>query len=115
MDPDKALAELLAAARIIQAQRDGDELPLDKYIEHVDVVCDAGVALDDWLRRQGFLPKPWQREDRSAALQKACRGLLQDIGEVLERQGEAWWDETVTSGIHHRRVAEELVAGGGAA
>ena len=36
-----------------------------------------------------------------------CEGLLQDIGEVLERQGESWWDETVTSGTHHRSLAEK--------
>lgn len=39
----------------------------------------------------------------------ACRGLLQDIDEVLERQGEAWWDDTVTSGTHHRTRAERLL------
>lgn len=42
-------------------------------------------------------------------LELACRGLLQDIDEVLERQGEAWWDETVTSGAHHRTLAERLL------
>jgi hypothetical protein len=42
-------------------------------------------------------------------LEAACRGLLDDISEVLERQGEEWWDETVTSGLHHRQVAEELL------
>jgi len=36
-----------------------------------------------------------------------CHGLLLDIDEVLERQGEAWWDETVTSGTYHRSVAEK--------
>lgn len=46
---------------------------------------------------------------REALLEKACSGLLQDIDEVLERQGEDWWDETVTSGTHHRTVAEELL------
>lgn len=46
---------------------------------------------------------------REARLEKALEGLLQDIDEVLERQGEPWWDETVTSGTHHRQVAEELL------
>jgi len=45
---------------------------------------------------------------REAQLEKICRGLMQDIDEVLERQGEPWWDETVTSGTHHRNLAEEL-------
>jgi len=35
-----------------------------------------------------------------------CRGLMQDIDEVLERQGEEWWDETVTAGTFHRELAE---------
>lgn len=36
-----------------------------------------------------------------------CRGLLQDIDEVLERQGEVWWDETVTAGTSNRSQAEK--------
>lgn len=39
-------------------------------------------------------------------LSTICRGLMRDIEEVLERQGEEWWDETVTSGTHHRELAE---------
>ena len=46
---------------------------------------------------------------REARLEQACLGLLQDVDEVLERQGEDWWEETVTSGTHHRTVAEELL------
>jgi len=42
-------------------------------------------------------------EDELATI---CRGLMQDIDEVLERQGETWWDETVTAGTHHRELAE---------
>lgn len=39
-------------------------------------------------------------------LSTICRGLMRDIEEVLERQGEDWWDETVTSGTYHRELAE---------
>lgn len=39
-------------------------------------------------------------------LSTICRGLMRDIEEVLERQGEDWWDETVTSGTYHRQLAE---------
>lgn len=46
---------------------------------------------------------------REARLEQACRGLMRDIDEVLERQGESWWDETVTSGTHHRNLAEGLL------
>lgn len=38
-----------------------------------------------------------------------CRGLMQDIDEVLERQGEDWWDETVTAGTYHRELAERCL------
>ena len=48
-------------------------------------------------------------ESRETQLERACRNLLQDIYEILERQGEEWWDETVTSGLHHRGVAEKLL------
>ena len=46
--------------------------------------------------------------DRAHTLEAACCNLLQDIDEVLERVGEAWWDETVTSGSYHRSEAEKL-------
>ena len=46
---------------------------------------------------------------KSNDTEKALAGLLQDIGEVIERMGEDWWDETVTSGTHHRNEAEALL------
>ncbi len=46
---------------------------------------------------------------RAQGMEEACRGLLQDLYEVLERQGEAWWDETVTAGTHHRQAAERFL------
>ena len=49
------------------------------------------------------------RGNTSPAATDICRELLQDIDEVLERQGEDWWDETVTSGTHHRNRAETLL------
>ena len=108
MDPNRALSYLVDGVRAIQAQREGDELPLDDYINLVDQVCEAADALDSWMRSGGFAPSAW-KGDREHALVRACRGLLWDINEVLERQGEEWWDETVTSGIHNRTVAEELL------
>ena len=47
-----------------------------------------------------------QREADTGDLAVICRALMQDIDEVLERQGEDWWDETVTSGTYHRSLAE---------
>jgi hypothetical protein len=49
--------------------------------------------------------------DRESQLAKAVRRLLQDIAEVLERQGAEWWDDTVTSGTHHRDEADGLTGG----
>lgn len=42
---------------------------------------------------------------KSNEAHKIIKGLMQDIGEVLERMGEDWWDETVTSGILYRELA----------
>ena len=63
------------------------------------------LALDEWLRQGGKQPQSWGA--RQADLEQACRGLLQDVNEIIERQGEEWWDETVTAGLHHRNAAEE--------
>ena len=52
---------------------------------------------------------PPEPRGRANTLEKACSNLLQDIDEVLERMGEAWWEETVTSGNHHRCEAEKLL------
>ena len=46
---------------------------------------------------------------RETQLEITCEGLLRDIEEVLERQGEEWWDETVTSGTHYRKLGEQLL------
>ncbi|QDU70159.1 JAB domain-containing protein [Engelhardtia mirabilis] len=46
---------------------------------------------------------------RAHELEAACSSLLQDIDEVVERAGEEWWDETVTSGTYHRSEAERLI------
>lgn len=107
MDPDKALLGILDTARFILGGTAGD-----MFEESAEELAQQALDLDEWLRRDGFLPKPWSRDSekdqRGARLDKALRGLLQDIGEVLERQGEEWWDDTVTSGTHHRDEAEKL-------
>lgn len=54
-------------------------------------------------------PAQHERPPAQVVSVDVCRGLLQDIGEVLERQGEEWWDETVTSGTRHRDQAERLL------
>ena len=109
MDPDQALKRLLETARFILSGNAGD-----MFEECSEELAQPLGELDEWLRKGGFQPRAWHRdavpaEVRQVGLAKVCRGLLQDIGEVLERQGESWWDETVTSGTHHRHEAEQLL------
>lgn len=106
MDPDEALELVLETARFILGGHAGDT-----FDECAEELAQQILDLDEWLRRGGFPPKAWRpavSERRIAELEGACRGLLQDIGEVLEREGEEWWDQTVTSGTHHRDQAEKL-------
>lgn len=112
MDPDKAREHIIETARFILGGTAGDMLD-----ESAEELAQQILDLDGWLRRGGFRPAAWHRdaapaEMRQVELEKACRGLLQDIDEVLERQGEEWWDETVTSRTHHRQQAEKLTGEG---
>lgn len=111
MDPDKALLGILETARFILGGTAGD-----MFEESAEALAQQAIDLDEWLRRGGFIPKSWSRDSekdlRGACLEKALRDLLQDIGEVLERQGEQWWDDTVTSGTHHREEAAKLLGEG---
>lgn len=113
MDPDKALERILGTARFILGGTAGD-----MFEESAEELAQQVLDLDEGLRRGGFVPKPWSRESNKdrhrVRLEKALRDLLQDVGEVLERQGEEWWDDTVTSGTHHRDEAEKLLGEGGA-
>ncbi len=72
--------------------------------------CDsAGAVLTQSTDAMTRPPAPSMPTGRTHDLEAACRNLLQDIDEVLERAGEEWWDETVTSGTHHRSEAERLL------
>ena len=109
MDPDRALELVIETAKFILGGNAGD-----MFDESAEELAQQIIDLDEWLRRGGFQPKAWQppaTARRITELEHACRGLLQDIGEVLEREGEEWWDETVTSGTHHRHQAERLTGG----
>ena len=111
MDPTRARARLSQlASRLVQG--DPSDLEWQCLLAIAEEAAEAFIALDDWIRSGGFLPTACQSgaEARTAKLERACRGLLQDVSEVLERKGETWWDETVTSGLHHRQLAERLLA-----
>ena len=109
MDPGSAHTRIMElAARLVQG--DPKNLEWSRLLSDAQELSETFLALDEWLCRQGFLPEPWQtsrREERLGQLERACRSLMRD--EVLERQGEEWWDETVTSGLHHRQQAEKLI------
>lgn len=113
MDPDKALARIVELAeRLVNGAP--EDLEWSSLVSRAEEFAETFLGLDDWIRRHGFRPKAWHPAavptgDRQAELERACRGLLQDVDEVLERQGEEWWDETVTSGTHHRQEAEKLM------
>ena len=58
MDPDKARASIVELARRI-AQGEG----LDGAEELAELV----LALDEWLRKGGFLPESWNRTARDSS------------------------------------------------
>lgn len=75
------------------------------------IVGPAGEFFAKSTGRAASLPSPNARKAETRAgdeTESICRGLLQDISEVLERQGEAWWNETVSSGSQHRTRAQAL-------
>ena len=102
MDPDATLLRILNLAQFIQGGNAGDMLE-----EAGEELAQQVLDLNQWLERQGFLPKPWRARTRE--LESACRGLLRNVGEAIDRKGVAWWDANVTAGRHHRYVAEHAL------
>lgn len=96
------LTKLTETARFVLGGSAGDMLE-----ESAEELAQQVVDLAERLRHRELAPSA--RGGLKHDFEIACRGLLQDIDEVLERQGEAWWDETVTSGLHHRSQAERLL------
>lgn len=94
-----SLAKLAKDARFLVSGQAGD-----MFEETAENLAHQVIALS---RQQS--PEATVRGVGQHDLEKACQGLLQDISEVLERQGEGWWDATVTSGTHHRAQAERLL------
>lgn len=117
MDPDVALARLVELCERI-ANGAPQDVEWAVLVTRAEELAETFLGLDEWARRGGFLPKAWQHrrnapdgamQQRIALLEKACRALLQDTDEVLERQGETWWGDTVTSGLHHRQEARRIL------
>lgn len=55
MDPDTVLAQLCNAAKDFNDAHKGDDADDD-----ASVLADGFLALDEWLRKGGFLPQVWQ-------------------------------------------------------
>ena len=62
MDPDACLEEILRFARIIAGCHDCPE-GLDRCPESGAELAERAIAMDNWLRKGGFLPKAWERKD----------------------------------------------------
>lgn len=113
MDPNATLArlrELLGGDHSSHEPGSLEEALRDRTEGLEGIICEAEThfqALDEWLSKaRGFLPAAWHAAPGPTGI---VRGLLRDIGEVLERQGERWWDDTVTAGLHHRWLAETFL------
>lgn len=52
MDPDFTLAEMIREARADQSE----------FHDGIHRLAELTLALDEWLRRGGFLPQAWERE-----------------------------------------------------
>lgn len=69
------------------------------------------AASTDTISRlaEGHTPREAGRGTTREALEAACRGLLADIAQVIERQGDEWWGKTVSTGRRHRDLAERVL------
>lgn len=62
MDPDEALRNLRAALYVLdRILPSRDEHPMAPY---VDDALKAFEALDEWMRRGGYIPKDWDQQGR---------------------------------------------------
>lgn len=66
MDPNATLQELLGLVRTIRRHRENactcraEGIPCDAGLgDDAERAATLLLALDDWLRRGGFLPAPW--------------------------------------------------------
>ena len=61
MDPDANLAEQLRLARGMQELSDADTAGADEeLIDQGLRIAELVIALNDWVRSGGYLPKAWQ-------------------------------------------------------
>jgi len=75
MDPNEALERLLSTARCILGGEAGD-----MFDESADELAEQVLALDEWLRKGGFLPSAWQRSGGGVGKRKLRMPRLDDDG-----------------------------------
>ena len=71
MDPNETLKQMLALAKRIEQRADSadDGRPLSDQVanladqaEDAEGLAGLVLALDDWLKKGGFLPRQWERK-----------------------------------------------------
>jgi hypothetical protein len=60
VDPTTNLVKQIALAKSLIGRHDVNQEPID--IEAIGL-CELVLALDQWLRRGGFLPAPWSQQE----------------------------------------------------
>ena len=69
MDPDKLLRVLRDLAKTIEDKIDSrvdiedpleDPDEIEEFIEISDNLAEGFLALDEWIKKDGFLPKDWE-------------------------------------------------------
>ena len=59
MDPDKALARLVALSEgIVQ----DEALAYQALLARAEELAETFLGLDEWLRKGGFAPQPWRKQ-----------------------------------------------------
>lgn len=62
MDPDAALARIRELVEEITQRIDADE-EFDHVDDEANEVADIFRGLDEWIKKGGFLPKDWGRNN----------------------------------------------------
>jgi len=63
MDPEQAYARLLELSeRLVQA--DPEDLEWEALLVTASELAETFLALDEWRRKGGFLPKAWRTGER---------------------------------------------------
>lgn len=83
MDPDAALRRLVELSeRLVQC--DSEDLEWDALHTSATEFAETFLGLDEWLRKDGFLPAAWQRTGGGVAKRKPRMPRLDADGNRLQ-------------------------------